>query len=396
MNNTNNSTINNNSNNIVSNPQFPQKESLNNLQEKERKADIKILKNTGSKTKKTTEDTKKPPVNIEDLKNYAEKIKNMNFENVKLKKRKKRYTKKEEEIFEIEKTKTSNHNNPLNLEENKASTNLHTEDFKAKASFNEASSIFQEKNHFQESSYENFDDFLKNLEPNNENPTKESHNFSRKSNNHTERTKGITESFNELLFAKNLLENQSEKRELSLEKSNKYSIQTLDVAREKVRAFKLQLNFLLSNIGIGEINEKTKKDVKSLIQEFATNKYIISQNDRSLLSKLQELVLEEKGEKRCFSANNQKFNIINVANLNLQNAKLKEEVIEENNEDFEYEKDPNKGLKLKNKINPGHFSKVNRNYAENVGKAAQQENTNIGFFNKNRTKSKDKLYADIQ
>ena len=391
--------MNNNNNN--NNVQIAAKETSNHEKEREKekdkKADMKILKNPGSnKAKKPTDEAKKPPVNIDDLKSYAEKIKNINFENVKLKKRKKKHAKNNEE-YNIDSSK-----NPKNAlippEEAKISTNLHTDEFKHKASFNEVSHIFQEKNHLEETSCENFDEFLKNLDSNNENIVGIESHASRKhtiQTTNTERTKGITESFNELMFAKNTFDNQSEKRELSLEKSNKYSIQTLDVAREKVRAFKLQLNSLLKEIGCGEISDKTKHEVKSLIQDFTTNRYIISQNDRSLLVKLQELVLEEKAEKqRCFSANTQKL-ISGTMNA-LASNKLKQEVIEEKNEDFECDREgKNPGLKLKNQINPGHFSKVNTNYAENIGKVTGQQK-NPGFGKKERTKSKEKLYADIQ
>ena len=370
------------------------------------KKDIKILKNSHKNKKQTVQNEEKieekpknsipkTPINIEDLKNYAEKIKNINFSNVKLKKRKKRYGKNHEnheKIFENHEIKQISNENPNLLTEE-------LEKHKNKASFNEVSSILREN---QENSYENFEEILKNIDPESSISTKIKENPLK--NTHTDRVFSRKDE-------KNLIEAAcNEKKELSVEK---YSIQTLDVAREKVRNFKLHLNALLGTIGNGSITEHTKEEISALIQEFANNKYIISTNDRQLLLKLQE-ILEEKEpnleKKRSFSANifnkaqlsfnNNQISLIN--NKNEKNQAMKSEVIEENNDDSSIEgigvvssnDFSSKGFKkpLKSKVNQGHFSKLNRNYAENVGKAL--ENSSIG---KNlRNKSKEKLYSDIQ
>lgn len=319
---------------------------------------------------------------------------------MKLKKRKKRHDKKQNQLDPP--TDNSKHSpkskNFIKEDEFLKITTLPTEDpdkLKIRGSFNEVSSILKEIN--QENSYENLEDFLKSLENNPENP------FINKKNTHTERVfcrkDKEAESFNE----KNMLE-LIEKRELSLEKNNKYSLQTLDVAREKARNFKNQLNRLLKSIGTCQINEQTKKEIQSLLQEFSLNKYIISQADKSILIKLQDLLLEEKpgslqDKQRSYSANISNKNVLGFQNpllpMNSGVNKIRSEIIEENMNDSEVEQDK-EGFNLGNKITPGHFSKLNWNYAENVGKALENQSYGNPNNNKIRTKSREKLYSDIQ
>jgi hypothetical protein len=124
------------------------------------------------------------------------------------------------------------------------------------------------------------------------------------------------------------MEERSDRNEFSLERNNnlgqKISIQTLDMAREKVRNFKSQLNKLLSLISNQtNITETIKNDISNLIADYNINKYIVSNNDRNLVLKLQSL-LDDNNEKsavlcekqRSFSAS---INNKNILLNNLQN-----------------------------------------------------------------------------
>lgn len=149
------------------------------------------------------------------------------------------------------------------------------------------------------------------------------------------------------------MEERSERNEYSLEKNNnhgqKISIQTLDMAREKVRNFKSQLNKLLNVISNQtKITESTKNDISNLISDYNQNKYIISNNDKGLVLKLQSLLddnndrsalLNEKQRSLSASITNKNIlmnnlqNNFNFLNANLNNPtvhlKSENEIIEE-------------------------------------------------------------------
>lgn len=211
-----------------------------------------------------------------------------------------------------------------------------------------------------------------------------------------------------------------------MEKLNpKICIQTLDVAREKVRNFKLQLNKLLNDVTNGTINEAVTNEIQALINDFSANKYIISQNDRNLVLKLQELIDEPdknngfNEKQRSLSANisnkknllfNNNQNLTNIQNSNINNQnpsvfKSENEIIEEslsNNSNspnsIKYNNIPkndkynkNRIIQLNNKIAPGHFSKLNKNYGENIGKVVDNQNPKNIYQGYSKQKSRDKI-----
>lgn len=377
------------------------------------KNDMKIVKNSNKKNKKNCDEgqekgnaaiknEKKTVICIEDLKNYAEKIKNINFDNVKLKKRKKRYGKNmaEEDKDTITAVTNQKNNNEIIVNnffnEEKKPFTPQADDIEKppkkvlpiRNSFNEVSSIIKEMNqNQQESSYENLDDFLKNLD-----------NFPLNFPNENLAKKGIVTDREMPFFANH----NNEKREVSQEKANKFSIQNLDVAREKVRCFKTQLNCLLDNLTNGEITEKIRLEIKGLVQDFSQNRYIISQNDKGILIKLQTL-LEEKDDvftlEKSRSSSNPPLKSLLFPTHNSnpppnQGApkKISSEVIEESLNDSDLDpsefsqKNSSAAVKLRSKVTPGHFSKLNRNYAENLVVCGKSKNQ----------RSKEKLYSDIQ
>lgn len=319
-----------------------------NIAAKDRKNDVKIVRNH-NKTRKTPENPeencnniekiekndRKAPVNVEELKNYAEKIKNLNFDNVKLKKRKKRYhnaNKNQEKPEKPEKTEKiekipDNTENILAEKLEKIAENIKNTE--------ELSSILRDP----ETSCENLEEFLKSLEISKpleprKGPTTQRDDFSSKNSRFSNNCENFSNNFANL---NNNLANCSNNylREASLEKASRLNIQNLDVAREKLRNFKAQLNNLLKNLGNGENNSRFLQEIRGLLEDFSANKYVISQHDREMLEKLGEML----------------------------------------------EKTPN--FCEKSKVSQGFFSKVSRNYAkitENSHKV-------------NRSKEK---YAEIQ
>lgn len=237
------------------------------------------------------------------------------------------------------------------------------------------------------------------------------------------------------------MEERSDRNEFSLEKNNnhgqKISIQTLDMAREKVRNFKSQLNKLLNVISnqTTTITEAIKNDISNLISDYNQNKYIISSNDKGLVLRLQSLLddnndrsalLSEKQRSLSASITNKNilvnnlqnnFNFVN-ANFNNPTAHLKSEneIIEESLSSNSSESpSKNRGLQkglidfifyfkfyfykggkrnmskniLNNKVGKGHFSKLNKNYGENLGKITQND-SNIGSYKANYANQKSK------